>query len=807
MKTKSANSQTSSSALSSQNFDLVCFSHLRWDFVYQRPQHLLSRCAREHRVFYVEEPLIDAGPSRLVIQPQADNLWVVVPHLAKTLGKEESRTTHIQLINQFFTDQALHTYILWYYTPLALPYTRQLSPQLIIYDCMDELSAFKDASPLLKSYESELFQIADLIFTGGQSLYEAKHSLHPNVHLFPSSIDRDHFARARTLNGDPFDQASIPHPRIGFFGVIDERMDLNLIETLALNRPDWHIILIGPVAKIDEKKLPRHTNLHYLGRKTYQDLPGYLAGWDAAILPFALNESTRYISPTKTPEYLAGGKPVVSTPIRDVIRPYGEQQLVQIAENSSEFIQALESALTLNQDKELWLNKIDHFLNQNSWDLTWNKMRELIDCALTQSPHLAHAESIAPPLPDRNKSRPHYHSCPEKFDFLIVGAGFAGAVLAERLARASDKKVLVIDRRSHIGGNAYDRYNEAGIMIQKYGPHIFHTHSHEVFQYLSRFTEWRPYEHRVLASVDGQLLPIPINLDTINGLYGLNLTAFELKKFLESVAEPRNPIVTSEDVVISQVGRELYEKFFRHYTTKQWGLDPSQLDASVAARIPVRYNRDNRYFNDPYQAMPIHGLTSVIEAMLDHPNIKIMLNTDYRDINQMIPYRELIYSGPIDEFFNYCYGKLPYRTMQFKFETFTEPYHQPVAVVNYPNEHLYTRVTEFKYLTGQKHAHTTIAYEYASGEGDPYYPIPRAENQELYKRYRELAQTLNGVYFVGRLGTYRYYNMDQVVAQALTLYAKLAGIPHNDSLHSAAGTRPTPSTSATDPVLLKVKSE
>jgi UDP-galactopyranose mutase len=368
------------------------------------------------------------------------------------------------------------------------------------------------------------------------------------------------------------------------------------------------------------------------------------------------------------------------------------------------------------------------------------------------------------------------------FDYLIVGAGFAGSVLAERLARGSGKKVLIVDRRPHIGGNAYDHYNDAGILVHKYGPHIFHTNSREVFEYLSQFTEWRPYQHRVLASVDGQLVPIPINLDTINKLYGLKLTSFELEDFFARVAEPKEKLRTSEDVVVSRVGRELYEKFFRNYTRKQWDMDPSDLDASVAARVPTRTNRDDRYFTDAYQAMPLHGYTRLFENMLDDPNIKIMLNADYREIERAIPYKEMIYTGPVDEFFDMRYGKLPYRSLEFKHETIETPLHQPAAVINYPNEHLYTRVTEFKYLTGQEHAKTGIVYEYPRADGDPYYPVPRPENAEVYRQYKELADSTPGVHFVGRLATYKYYNMDQVVAQALTLYSKIIGVRRAEAL-------------------------
>jgi UDP-galactopyranose mutase len=360
------------------------------------------------------------------------------------------------------------------------------------------------------------------------------------------------------------------------------------------------------------------------------------------------------------------------------------------------------------------------------------------------------------------------------FDYLIVGAGFSGSVIAERLASHSGKKVLIVDKRNHIGGNTYDYYNEHGILIHKYGPHIFHTNSREVFEYLSCFTQWRTYEHRVLTSVDGQLVPIPINLDTINKLYGMNLNSFEVEEFFKSLAEPKEYIRTSEDVVVSKVGRDLYEKFFRGYTRKQWGLDPSELDKSVIARVPTRTNRDNRYFTDTYQAMPLHGFTRMFEKMLAHPYIKVMLNTDYREILRAIPYREIVYTGPIDEFFNYRHGILPYRSLDFQHETRDTPVFQSAPVINYPNEHLYTRVTEFKYLTGQEHTKTSIVYEFPKAEGDPYYPVPRSDNNEIYKQYKALADAMLGVYFVGRLATYKYYNMDQCIAQALSVYGKIA---------------------------------
>jgi UDP-galactopyranose mutase len=381
------------------------------------------------------------------------------------------------------------------------------------------------------------------------------------------------------------------------------------------------------------------------------------------------------------------------------------------------------------------------------------------------------------------------------YDYLIVGAGLAGAVLAERLASKANKKVLLIDKRNHIGGNTFDYYNSDGILVHKYGPHIFHTNSKEVFDYLGRFTEWRPYEHRVLASVDGQLVPIPINQNTVNSIYGLNLTPQQVQEFFDSKAEKKDQILTSEDVVVNAVGRELYEKFFKHYTFKQWALDPSELDASVTARVPTRTNKDNRYFTDSYQAMPALGYTQMFNRLLDHPNIHLMLNTDYKDVVGEINFKTLIYTGPIDAYFDYCYGKLPYRSINFKTQTIDSENYQETGTVNYPMSQAYTRITEFKHLTGQKHEKTSIVFEYPTAEGDPYYPIPRKENMAIYNQYRALALSQPNTFFTGRLGTYKYYNMDQVVAQSLTLFKKLMQAEKplfkNDPIKATNGTNGT----------------
>jgi len=360
------------------------------------------------------------------------------------------------------------------------------------------------------------------------------------------------------------------------------------------------------------------------------------------------------------------------------------------------------------------------------------------------------------------------------YDVLVVGAGFAGSVVAERLASTAGARVLVVDQRSHIGGNAYDHLDDAGVLVHRYGPHIFHTNAHEVARYLSRFTAWRPYEHRVRASVEGRLLPIPINLDTINAVYGLSLSEDDVEDFLATVAEPRAHVRTSEDVVVNRVGRRLYELFFQGYTRKQWGLDPSELDASVTARVPMRTNRDDRYFTDRFQAMPRDGYTAMFQRMLAHPNITVALDTDYRSVRRLVGYDELVYSGPIDAFFDMRYGELPYRSIEFRFETHATEVFQPFPVINHPNDEAFTRVTEFKYLTGQRHDRTTVVYEYPRADGAPYYPIPRPDNADRYARYKALADRTPGVHMVGRLGTYKYYNMDQVVAQALALARRIA---------------------------------
>jgi glycosyltransferase involved in cell wall biosynthesis len=364
---------------------VVCMSHLRWDFVFQRPQHLLTRFAQHSTLYYFEEPTFYDGaqPHLDITTREGGNINIIVAHLPNGLTPQESDEKQIELINRFLAERNLDEYILWYYTPMALEITRQLQPVLTVFDCMDELSAFKGAPPRLRELETEIFKRADLVFTGGQSIYEIKKDQHPKVYAFPSSIDKAHFAQAQVELPQPADQANIPHPRFGFYGVVDERFDIELLRGMAALRPDWHFVIIGPVVKIDAAILPQGENIHYLGSKNYKELPTYLSGWDVALLPFALNESTKYISPTKTPEYLAAGKPVVSTSITDVVRPYGEMGLVHIADTPETFVAAIEKALAQRNNAE-WQAKTKEFLAGISWDITWQNMVCLMDIALTE---------------------------------------------------------------------------------------------------------------------------------------------------------------------------------------------------------------------------------------------------------------------------------------------------------------------------------------------------------------------------------------------------------------------------------------
>ena len=744
---------------------LICFSHLRWDFVFQRPQQLMTRMLSDWQVFFWQEPVHeDCAVVALDVSTSKEGVVVVTPHLPRGLEMQAAIMAQRQLLDAFVLENGLLEPLLWYYTPQALPFSAHLTASLVVYDCMDELSAFRGADPALPLRERDLLRRADLVFTGGFSLYEVKRQQHAVVHPLPSGVDVAHFRQARAGMAEPADQGGIPHPRLGFYGVIDERLDLGLLRAVAQARPEWQIVLVGPVAKLDPAELPRLPNIHYLGMKSYTDLPAYLSGWDVALLPFALNEATRFISPTKTPEYLAAGRPVVSTPVVDVVRHYGTATAVGIAGSQAEFVAAIERALELGSEPKSWLVETDALLATASWDGVWARMASLIRERIRSRV----STRICGSKPQRAKATGF------DYDVLVVGAGFAGAVLAERFA-SDGSRVLLIDRREHVGGNAYDHPDKEGVLVHRYGPHIFHTNAEQIVRYLSRFTSWRPYEHRVRACVGGGLLPIPINRTTINSFFGLELAEHEVTAFLASKALAVSSVATSEDVVLGTVGPELYEAFFRGYTRKQWGLDPSELDKSVTARIPTRTNDDDRYFGDSFQAMPRDGYTRMFENMLDHPNITCLLGVDYTDVQDEISSKHVVYTGPIDEFFGHRYGKLPYRSLRFVHQNLDLEQYQPVAVVNYPSSDVaYTRVTEFKHLTGQRHRHTSICYEFPSDMGDPYYPVPRAENAELYSKYRALADARPDVTFVGRLATYRYYNMDQVVGQALATYKRLS---------------------------------
>lgn len=772
-------SSTFSPPISAHDAPLICFSHLRWDFVLQRPQHLMGRFAQYRRVFFFEEFIpTDHHLAYLEVHAFAGTaVKAVRPRIPHGLPEAKRPQVLRDLLDEFLELCGAVRPVLWFYTPMMYEFASHVDASAIIYDCMDELANFKFASPRLGENERRLIARADAVFTGGHALYEAKRNLHENMHPFPSSVDADHFRTARKGCTEPPDQRSISGPKLGYFGVIDERLDLELINAVARMRPNLSFVFIGPVAKIAPEHLPEGANIHYLGQKDYDALPAYVSGWDAALMPFAMNEATKFISPTKTPEYLAAGRPVVTTKVTDVVRHYGDVRGVFLAEDADSFATACDQALALKRAGTDWLASVDLTLAASSWDKTFLAMSELVDKAV--------ADRLLPATAPTPSHRPQRRArASSRYDYLIVGAGFAGSVLAERLACGSGKRVLVCDRRPHVGGNAYDFYNEAGILVHRYGPHIFHTNSRDVFEYLSRFTAWRPYEHRVLADINQRLLPVPINRTTLNGLYGLDLgNEAEAALFLAGRAEPCESIVTSKDVVVAQVGTDLYRTFFEGYTRKQWGLDPSQLDRSVTARVPTRTSTDDRYFLDTYQAMPRDGYTEMFEKILDHNNITVMTGTEYTDLVKENVADRTIFTGPIDEYFQHCFGRLPYRSLTFKHETHDTGRIQPVGVVNYPSETVpYTRVTEYKHLTGQVHPKTSISYEFACADGDPYYPIPRPENQSLYKQYEKLARERTDVTFVGRLATYKYYNMDQVVGQALSTYRQLSKMDLKDSV-------------------------
>ncbi|TCH98315.1 UDP-galactopyranose mutase [Roseococcus sp. SYP-B2431] len=733
---------------------LVCFSHLRWNSVFQRPQHLLSRLAARREVFFFEEP-IWSGEERLQAETcPATGVQVLTPLLRDPGDLDALRRMVDGLVARLGTASA------WYYTPLARAFSDHVPWRAIAYDCMDELAAFRFAASDMKAREQRLMADADVVFTGGLGLFEARRGQHSNIHCFPSGVDLDHFMAARSGLAEPEDQAHLPRPLLGYFGVIDERLDMGLLARMAELRPGWHFAMLGPVAKLAPEELPQAPNIHWLGGKPYAELPRYLAHWDAALMPFALNEATRFISPTKAPEYLAGGCRVISTPVSDVVRRFEGIEAVAIAEDAEGFVAAAELAMARGDSSDF--AAVDDLLADSSWDAIAARMSTLLEAE-------EHGQVLALPT---------LHARPAPLaDHLVVGAGFAGAVMAERLA-SSGSKVLVVDKRPHIAGNAYDEYDAAGLLIHRYGPHIFHTNSDEVLAYLSRFTPWRPYEHRVLAQVEAGLVPMPINRTTLNRVFGLALrTEEEARGFLETLARPMEDIRSAGDFVISSVGPLLYEMFFRGYTLKQWGVDPSELDRSVTARVPTRTCDDDRYFQDRHQCMPLNGYTRLFENMLDRDNITVMTSTSYKEVPAG-RFGHMTFTGPVDEYFGHRFGPLPYRSLRFEHETLPVEFKQPVATINFPGlDTPFTRCTEFKHLTGQTHRHTSVCRETSSAEGDPYYPIPNPANQALFKRYEAAADAERGVTFLGRLGTYRYLNMDQVVGQALATARRMIDRP------------------------------
>lgn len=778
-----------------QSYDLVVFSHLRWDFVTQRPQHLIERFSMSSRVIFVEEPIAYTQENygevkKIVLSP---NLVVLQPRM-KLTDYPKLLTPFLQKLQK----NAAQAPILWFYSPAFISMVESLDSSLVVYDCMDELSSFKGASPLLITQENSLLQKADLVFTGGKSLYEAKLKKHANVYCFPSSVDQRHFEKALFSNTKvPDEMSKIPSPIVGYYGVLDERLDWELIKSTAQLLPEVSFVFIGPLAKISETDLPREQNLYYLGQKAYEELPNYLKSFSVAFMPFVLNQATTFISPTKTLEFMAAQKPIVSTAIYDVARQYREQ--VKIISSPTTAAAAIRAYLSETPAATAIRSALQNqVVTATSWDTTAQEMVELMMSALEDRLEVVPTESEWPSLHNRNWSDfselrspnvPTITNLPnlpvvwspllsrKPADILIIGAGISGAVLAERYA-ASGKKVLIIEKRDHIAGNCYDYYNEAGILVSKYGAHLFHTNYDDVWKYVKRFGDWYKYEHKVLAKVDGQLVPVPVNIKTVNMLLGTNIrNKKQMKAWLaENQVKNAHPS-NGQEAALARVGPILYEKIFKNYTKKQWDKYPEELDASVLNRIPVRSDFDDRYFSDTYQFLPKGGYTKLFKKMLIHPNIQILRNTDYFDVRDDLPeFEKVFYTGPIDQFFDFKFSleeKLEYRSITFVHETLNQEFFQENSVVNYPNDEEFTRIVEYKHITGQKHPQTTIVKEYTSDEGEPYYPVPNPRNQAIYNRYKKEAEKLTNIYFVGRLANYKYFNMDQAFKNALDLFAKL----------------------------------
>lgn len=729
---------TSDTDISQRSYDMVVFCHLRWEFVYQRPQHIISRMSEFYKILFVEEPIGFEPDQEFTAQTinVNKNLTVIQPRV-------RSITDIGKALEAYITKQPVP--IAWFYSASFYPVLQNIGFKTIVYDCMDELSMFKGASPELVIQESHLLKKANIVFTGGKSLYEAKKELHPHVHCFPSSVERQHFEKASGDIAIPKDIAMLQKPIVGYYGVIDERIDYDLLQNIALQNPNHSFVMIGPLAKVSMDDLPKQPNIHYLGMKHYQDLPAYLKAFDVAMMPFAINESTMFISPTKTLEYMAASKHIISTPINDVVKDYSA--VLNIVKNAQEFTSALQN---IERESGTYQQLYKEILDRTSWDKTVHRMKELL-------------ENI---------------NVRDKKDIVIIGAGISGCVLAERFASIG-KKVLIIEKRDHIAGNCYDYKDENQILVSKYGAHLFHTNEEEVWTYLNGFAKWYPWEHKVLAHVDGQLVPIPVNTTTVNKLFGLNMSSEEeMETWLDNNRVPFENPQNGREAALSRVGPVLYEKMFNQYTKKQWGKYPEELDASVLNRIPIRSGTDDRYFSDKYQALPQGGYTELFRNILDHANIEVRLNTDYFDIkDQITGYENLFYTGPIDRFFDFKHGleeQLEYRSINFVFETVDRPYFQENSVVNYPGTDVaYTRIIEYKHFGDQKSEKTTIVKEYTTDEGDPYYPVPNPRNQQIYEKYKAEAEQLKNVYFVGRLANYKYFNMDQAFKNALDLFDTL----------------------------------
>ncbi len=738
---------------------LICFSHLRWDFVTQRPQHLMKRFAAERRVFFWEEHIpCDHPLAFLEYHPfPEDGVIALRPRVPHWWDKPAVEAALRKLLDMLVATSVPAPPVLWFYTPMMLGFADHLCAETVVYDCMDELAAFAFADPLLVEREAALIRRAEVMFTGGHSLYEAKRDRHDAIHPFPSAVDVGHFAAARGTVAEPADQAGIAGPKLGFYGVIDERIDLALIDAVAAARPDWQIVMIGPVAKIDPAALPRRANIHWLGARRYEALPAYLAGWSVALMPFAINAATRFISPTKTPEYLAAGRPVVSTPIVDVMRHYGAIAGVRIAADAAAFVAGCEAALAL-PPAGAWRDEADRLLAATSWDRSFEAMKQA----------MAAAGAPAMPAPAIHPAgrRPHY-------DALVVGAGFAGSVLAERLAQGSGKRVLVIDKRPHIAGNAFDQPTPRGFWSTatartsstptatrssttcRASPHGGPTSTGcwrrcaaswcRCRSTAPRSTALWPRAHRRGA---GGGVPRRTGRGAGDPHRGGRRRRRGRARALRDLLPRLHPQAMGARPVRAGPRRDRAGADAHRHRRP---LLPRQAPGDAGAGL----HRDVRGHARPSQH---HRRDSASTS----PTATCAPRTP------STPGRSTRISTTAS-------ARCPTAASSSATRRMTWRSSSRSRVVNYPAPDVpHTRITEYKHLTGQRTPRTSISYEIPRAEGDPYYPIPRAENQALYRRYEALADALPDVSFVGRLATYRYYNMDQVVGQALATYRRLA---------------------------------